>query len=92
MSKKIIYPVLIIIFSILIILAILQNKNNKKLNNGIEKFMNNYLESAEDNLKLNVKNNTSITKDFANGTWTYFGTTVDSKYNVDNVKYSNTLI
>lgn len=81
MSNKIIYPVLIIIFSILVILAILQNKNNKKLNNGIEKFMNNYLSNQENNLKLNIQNNLAATKEFANGSWTFFSTTVDSNYN-----------
>jgi hypothetical protein len=86
MKNKIIYPVLIIIFSILVILAILQNKNNKKLNNGIEKFMNNYyLESEENNLKLNVQNNLSITKEFANGSWTFLSTSVDSNNNVSDL-------
>ena len=85
MSTKIMYPVLIIIFSILIICAILQNKNNKRLNNGIEKFMNNYLENEKNDLKLNVQNNLAITKEFANGTWTYFYTTVDSNYNASNL-------
>lgn len=86
MKNKIIYPVLIIIFSILIILAILQNKNNKKLNNGLEKFMNNYyLETEENNLKLNVENNLSITKEFANGSWTFFSSSVDSNHNVSDL-------
>lgn len=85
MSNKIIYPVLIIIFSILIIFAILQNKNNKKLNSGLEKFMNNYLEYEKNNLKLNVENNLAITKEFANGTWTSFNTNIDSNYNATNL-------
>lgn len=85
MSNKIIYPVLIIIFSILIIFAILQNKNNKKLNSGLEKFMNSYLEYEKNDLKLNVENNLAITKEFANGTWTSFNTNIDSNYNATNL-------
>ena len=85
MNTKIMYPVLIIIFSILIICAILQNKNNKKLNSGLEKFMNNYLEYEKNDLKLNVQNNLAITKEFANGTWTFINTTVDSNYNASNL-------
>jgi len=85
MTTKIIYPVLIIIFSILIIFAILQNNNNKKLNNGIEKFMNNYLEYEKNDLKLNLQNNLEITKEFANGTWTFINTTLDSNYNANNL-------
>jgi len=38
MSNKIIYPILIIIFSVLVIYGIINNKNNSKLNNNVEKF------------------------------------------------------
>lgn len=38
MSNKIIYPILIIIFSVLVIYGIINNKNNYKLNNNVEKF------------------------------------------------------
>lgn len=84
-----IYPVLIIIFSILIILAILQNKNNRKLNTNIENFMNNYLDNQEDNLKKNVEHNLKITRELANGDWTYINTSVDSNYNVSNLMTIN---
>lgn len=80
-----IYPVLIIIFSILIILAILQNKNNRKLNTNIENFMNNYLSNQEDNLKKNVEHNLKITRELANGDWTSINTSVDSNYNASNL-------
>ena len=40
MSSKIIYPILIIIFSILIIFAIINNRNNLILNKNVEKFIN----------------------------------------------------
>ena len=39
MFDSIIYPILIIIFSLLIVYAILNKKNNDKLNNNIEKFI-----------------------------------------------------
>ena len=91
MNNKIIYPLLIIIFSALIIYAILAKKNNDKLNNGIEKFMNNYIEKNEDSLKLNAKNNTMITQKFANGTWTQLGTTFDSNQKPNNLMTINLL-
>ena len=40
MSNKIIYPILIIIFSALIIYGIINNRNNFILNNNVEKFTN----------------------------------------------------
>jgi hypothetical protein len=89
MKNNIMYPLLIIIFSSLIILAILQNRNNRKLNSNIENFMNNYLSTQEDNLKLNIEYNLKITKEFANGDWTFLNTTVDSNYNVSNLMTIN---
>ena len=40
MSNKVIYPILIIIFSVLVIYAIINNRNNSKLNSNVEKFTN----------------------------------------------------
>lgn len=82
MSNKIIYPILIIIFSILVIYAILNKKNNDKLNKGIENFQNTYFEKEKEKIRLNISNNTKITKDFANGTWSTIGTVVNSDYTV----------
>ena len=79
MSEKIIYPCLIIIFSILIIYFILTNKNNIKLKNNIE----NFSVYEEEPLKYNIKNNNIITNKLADGEWTSFNSTVDSDYNVD---------
>jgi hypothetical protein len=100
MFDSIIYPIFIIIFSLLIVYAILNKRNNDKLNNNIEKFMNyddNNINHINDNrsrrkysmrfrnnriglahsnyrmskdLKRNIRNNSIITKDFANGDWT----------------------
>ena len=89
MNNKIIYPLLIIIFSVLIIYAILTKRNNDKLNNGIEKFMNNYIEKNEADLKLNAENNTMITQKFANGTWTQLSTTFDSNQKPNNLMTIN---
>ena len=81
MSEKIIYPCLIIIFSVLIIYFILTNKNNIKLKNNIENFSV-YNEEA---LKYNIKNNNIITNELADGDWTSIYSKVDSHYNVDNL-------
>ncbi len=89
MSIKNMYPLLIIIFSILVIVAILQNRNNKRLNNSLEKFMNNYLSKQENNLKTNIQNNLNITREIANGDWTFWTTTADSNYNVSNLMSIN---
>lgn len=73
MSNKFIYPILIIIFSVLIIFAILNRRNNQRLNNNIEKFMNlsSALDGESQDLTFNITNNTEITVNrFANGNWT----------------------
>ena len=85
MSTKVIYPILIIIFSILIIFAIINNKNNNKLNIGVENFINSYLEKHKKDLISNIETNTENTKNIANGNWTYYGTSVDSNKNVSNL-------
>ena len=79
------YPFLILIFSILIIYAIIQYKNNKKLNYKIESFVNNnYYNSQENNLKLNVENNLTF-KEYVNGNWTYNETTINSNSTANNL-------
>jgi len=82
MTNKIIYPLLIIIFSILIIYAIFNYKNNVKLNNFIESYQNN---SFNKNFKLDIYNNTLISVDFANGTWTIPESIVNDNYTVTNL-------
>ena len=106
MFDSIIYPIFIIIFSLLIVYAILNKKNNDKLNNNIEKFIDyddNIINNISNDiplknnstglvkphnkksdykmnkdLQLNIKNNTIITKDFANGEWTTAWTTINN--------------
>jgi hypothetical protein len=90
MEIKIIYPILIIIFSILIIYAIIIMKNNNKFYFTIESFKNNMIEDSKNNsfnkrFKLDIDDNTFITKDFANGTWSIPESIVDSNYNINNL-------
>ena len=86
MSNKIIYPVLIIIFSILIIYALLSKRKNDKLNNNIEKFLSyNPVDTSNDNLSNNNINNYIITKDFANGSWTTPWTHIDNNGQIKHV-------
>jgi hypothetical protein len=85
MSNKIIYPVLILLFSILFIYAIISNRNINKLNNNLENFQNNYLQSIEHRLKKNAGSNSDYTRDLANGTWTTLNTNADANYNVTNL-------
>jgi hypothetical protein len=82
---KILYPIIIIIFSILFIYAILKNKENKNFNDKVEKFLN----KKWDNLRNSALSNVSFTTDFLNGSWTTLNTKVDSGYNVNNVMEIN---
>jgi hypothetical protein len=92
MTNKIIFPVLIIIFSLLVIFAIVNNRKNKKLNNSIEKFADNFsenkvisgdfLERTKNQIINNAITNSTFTKDILNGTWTTLNTEVNSDYSV----------
>ena len=88
-KNNILYPILIIIFSLLIVYFIMKNKYDKKLTENIEKFENNYIKNNKDQLLKNVLNNSKFTKENANGTWTTIGTTVDSNYNATNLMNIN---
>jgi hypothetical protein len=85
MSNKVIYPVLIIIFSLLVIYFIINSRNNEKFTNQIDFIKKDYLIHEESNLKFNASNNSKFTMDLANGTWTSPVTTVDNDYNVKNL-------
>jgi len=92
MTNKIIFPILIIIFSLLVIFAIVNNRKNKKLNDSIEKFSNNFtenkinndqfLEKSKNQIINNALTNSSFTKTILNGTWTTLNTEVNSDYSV----------
>lgn len=82
MTNKIIYPVLIIIFIILIIYGIFNLKNNNKFYDNIESFKN---KSFDNLFKSDIIDNTFITKDFANGTWSIPESEVDNNYNIKNL-------
>jgi hypothetical protein len=73
MSSKIIYPILIIIFSILIIFALFKNRN-------IEQFKNLQLDINIEKIKNGFINNNAL----MNGNWTCDFTTVDSNYKASN--------
>ena len=100
MTNKIIFPILIIIFSLLVIFGIVNNRKNKKLNDSIEKFSNNFteykikhdnfLEKNKDEIINNAITNTGFTKDILNGTWTSLNTEVNSDYSVTNLMTINT--
>ena len=98
MTNKIIFPILIIIFSLLVIFAIINNRKNKKLNDSIEKFSNdfsenksnNFLEEVKDKIIDNAITNSSFTKDILNGTWTTLNTEVNSDYSVTKLMTINT--
>jgi hypothetical protein len=83
MCNKIIYPTLIIIFSILVIYAIINKWNNDKLNRSIESFINNPI--MNQNVQLNLQNNKMVTAKLASGNWTFPNyTVVDGNYNASN--------
>jgi hypothetical protein len=76
MENKIIYPIIIIILSIIFIYGIINYKCNQKLNNTIENFKNDYLE--KNNFGLNLVNNNKIISDIANGFWSSNVSDLDS--------------
>jgi len=86
MTNKLIFPFLIILFSIIIIYGILNIKYNNTFLKNIEKFENNYLERNKNKMITNLLNNNNIIIDFANGNWSWFNTKVDplSNYSVTN--------
>ena len=86
MTNKLIFPFLIILFSIIIIYGIFNIKYNNKFLTNIEKFQNNYLESNKNNIKNNILNGQQTTIDFANGNWSWYNSTVNlSDYTVSNM-------
>lgn len=85
MSNKFIYPILIIIFSILIIYFILINIKNKKLNNNIEKFVSD--NSMSSLLIDNMASNTQFTKELVSGSWLSMDSTVNNDMTVNNLFY-----
>jgi hypothetical protein len=66
----------------LIIYAIINYKNNNKLNSFIESYQNN---SFNKNFKLDIYDNTYISVDFANGTWTIPESIVNDDYTITNL-------
>lgn len=86
MKNNIIYSVLFIIFTVLIIYGIININNDRKLNNNIESFQNNFFNKL---FKEDIVDNTIMTKDFANGTWSIPESEVDNNYNIKNLMTIN---
>jgi hypothetical protein len=84
MSSQITYPILIIIFSLLVIYGIFNIRQNAKLIKGIEKYSN-------AKIKLALSTNTKFTRDIINGNWTCDLTTADSNYIASNLLAINIL-
>lgn len=84
MTNNIIYPILIILFSILIIFGLLNNRQNNKLITNIERYRNIYLNVNKTKIKESAANNINFSVDLINGNWTCNLTTVDSTYNASN--------
>jgi hypothetical protein len=69
----------------LIIYAIINYKNNNKLNNFIESYQNDAFNAFNKDFKLDIYNNTLISVDFANGTWTIPESIVNNDYTITNL-------
>ena len=72
---QIIFPILIILFSILIIYAILQYQQNNKLNHYFESFTN----DISDRFNQSIATNTMYSYEVFNGDWTSTNTIVDKQ-------------
>lgn len=81
MYNKIIYPIIIILFSILFIYGILAKNETIKFNSRVE----NFLDKTFDNLANSAESNTEFTKKFISGNWTSLTTIADADYNVTNL-------
>jgi hypothetical protein len=84
MSNKIIYPILIIIFSVLIIYGIINNRNNNKLNTNLESFIGSCRSSKIEKFANATNTNvvdSKITDSMINGSWTCDSTKITSDYN-----------
>jgi len=84
MSNKYVIPVILLIICLLIIYGIINSQYNKVLIYNIEKFQATSEESNDNNpIIQSILNNSQITTDIANGTWTTLATTVNPNYTVN---------
>jgi alpha-N-acetylglucosamine transferase len=82
MKNNIIIPIIVIIICIVIVYGILSYRYNKKIINTIESFQANLQINNINKFKSSLNNNTEITSEIANGSWTTAFSTVDSNYNI----------
>jgi len=82
-TTDLMYPILIILFCVIIVYGLLVMKYNNKLIKTIESFSNLNDINNINNIKKNLENNIQTITSIANGTWTTMYTTVDSNYNTN---------
>ena len=82
MSNSIIIPIIVIIICFVIVYGILSYRYNRKLINTIESFQTNLQIKNLNQFQSSLSNNTEITAQIANGSWTTCYSTVDSNYNI----------
>lgn len=82
MTTQIICPTLIIIFSILIFFAIINNQRIKKLNDNVEQFDAPVLNAIQqEKVESDLEFSTALTQKIINGKWTWYSTSVDQNNN-----------
>jgi hypothetical protein len=85
MTTKILYPILVIIFSLLVIYGILVIRKNNILNNKLENFINFYQNIEKfDSLDGSTLNAQTL-NDIVNGNWTTLETVGDDNCNLTNL-------
>jgi len=84
-DNNFIYPILIIIFSILIIYSIINSKIIEKFNNSVSPIINYDINENKSLLQLNALENTQFTIEMINGNWTSDVTIVSSNRVVSNL-------
>jgi hypothetical protein len=81
MLSDVIYPILIILFCIIIVYGLINMKYNDKLIKTFESFSN--ISNKMEGIKKNLENNINTITNIANGTWTSMYSTVDANHNVN---------
>ena len=92
--EQTIISVVIVIICIVLIYGIISYKYNRKLIKTLESFQNTYQLKNVSSLSNGLINNLQFTTEYANGTWTYLTSTVNSDYimniTINQTQQSNT--